>query len=352
MSPRTLTFIAGLVIGGVVTLVAARLMVSDPDDRESPEVARLLAENSDFEQQLGALEDTLEKERTAHREELLAAAETAERHDPAEFVRPDPMIEDEPAAADPPAAGGPPTGKEITAAMRKFGSRLQSIILGRGGEAVAEIRELFARIDAKDLQKIIERYGEEDDMQIKIVMAHALAQSGRPEAIEALRKIVLDPNRAFTDRRFVAHGLAFVDDPELQPLLLEIGRNDPDRGARANASFGLARAGSEEGLSLYAAATDEAFREKDPAAMQYLSGFYLLGDKALPLVRERLETYEDPQSRLMLIQLVKKGKDLESIAILHRLASDPDAGQAVQEEARKAIEAIEAPDEEEEQRER
>jgi hypothetical protein len=344
MSPRTLIFIAGLVLGGVVTLVAVRLSGGDAPAQDGREAARLAARNSELEQRLEALEKTVERERVAHREELLAAAAAPGEPGGTEIAPAGPIVPDEPAVPEVPVAGAPPTVTEIEAAMMKFGSSLQSIIMGQGGEAAAEFREFFKRVEAKDLAAILERYGQEDDMGKKIVMAHALAQSGRPEVIEALREIVLDRNNAFTDRRFVAHGLAFVDDPSLQPLLLEVGRNDPDRGVRANASFGLARTGSEEGLSLYAAATDEAFKEKDPAAMQYLSGFYLLGDKALPQVRERLVTYEDPQSRLMLIQLVKQEKDRESLPILQQLERDPKAGQAVQEEARKAIKAIEAPD--------
>ncbi len=344
MSQKTLIFVAGLLIGGAVTLVAASISSDDSGSADGPEIARLSALNSELEQQRDALKTTLEREREAHREELLAAANVLDQ-DPAGTVESGSMIADEPAEPGDSAAAGPPTMDEIVEEMKKFGNKLQGVILGQDNEAAVELRAFFARVSPEDLAKLIDRYGEEGDMGKKIVLAHVLAQSGRPEAIEALRKIVLDRTLAFTDRRYVAHGLAFVDDPDLQPLLLEVGRNDPDRGARANASFGLARAGVEEGISLYAAAVDEAFEEKDPAAMQYLSGFYLLGEKALPHVRERLDTYKEPQTRVVLIELVKKEKDRESLPILHRLSNDPEAGQAVQEAARQAIDIIEAPDE-------
>ncbi len=344
MSQKTLIFVAGLLIGGAVTLVAASLSSDDSGSTGDREATRLSAVNSELEQQRDALKATLEKEREAHREELLAAANVPDPA-PTEIEEPGPVIADEAAEPEDPAAAGPPTMDEIVEEMKKFGGKLQGVIVGQGDEAAAELRAFFARVSPEDLAKLIDRYGEEGDMGKKIVLAHVLAQSGRPEAIEALRKIVLDRTLAFTDRRYVAHGLAFVDDPELQPLLLEVGRNDPDRGARANASFGLARAGVEEGISLYAAAVDEAFREKDPAAMNYLSGFYLLGKKALPQIRERLDTYREPQTRIVLIELLKKEKDRESLPILHQLSNDPEAGQAVQEAARQAIDVIEAPDE-------
>lgn len=344
MSNGAVSFVAGLVIGAAITLVVVNLNGSEEPDGDGGDAARLLAKNTDLEQQLKALESTLETERTAHQEELLAAASASEP-DHVDVEQCGPMIEDAPAEPEVPAAGGPPTMEEIAVAMRDFRGQLEKIIRGTGDEAAAELREFFARVDGEAMAKVLERYEQEDNMQAKLIMSHVLAQSGRPEAIARLREIILDQNVAFTDRRLVSHGLAFVGDPALEPLLLEVGRNDPDRGVRANASFGLARTGSEEGLSLYAAATDEAFREKDPAAIEYLSGFSLLGEKALPQIRERLVTYEDPQSRMVLIQLVKKQKDRESLPILQQLERDPKAGQAVQEEARKAIDAIEAPDE-------
>lgn len=350
MSPKTLTFIVGLLLGAAVTLVVAKVRIGDDEDVLSPEVARLTAENSDLLQRIQALADTFEEERTALREELLAASKALEEHHPDEIEQHPPTIEDEPAPTDLPAAGAPPTEEEVGAAIKKFRMQLGSIIQGQeqGQEAAAELQELFARVDAETMQKILDRYGEEDDLNAKLILAHALAQSRRPEATEMLEGIVLDRNNGFMERRLASHGLAFVDDPELTPFLLDIARNDPERGIRANASFGLARAGSEEGIAIYAAATDEAFKEKDPAAIGYLGGFSLLGKKGLPVVRERLVTYEDPQIRIMLIQVVREQKDRGSISILRGLENDPKAGQAVQEEARKAIEAIEAPEDPEE----
>ena len=341
MSGKALIFACGLVIGATVTLVGSRMAGDDPVETDDPAVTRLTASLSDLTEERDALQATLEEERETHREALLLAEQEMEAM-PVAPVPDVPTIVDEPVEV---AAAGPPTSDEIEAALKKFGPQLQSIILGHGDEAVAELRAFFARVPLKDLNRIIDHYGEVSDMGEKIVLAHALAQSGRPEAIEALRKIVLDRNRAFLDRRFVSHDLAFVDDPELHPLLLEVGQNDPDRGARANASFGLARAGVEEGYELYAKATDDAFAAKDPAAMQYLSGFMLLGKKAMPQVRERLETYQDPQTRVMLIEMVKKEKDRESLPALYRLSNDLEAGQSVQEAARRAIELISAPDE-------
>jgi HEAT repeats len=341
MTEKLILFFAGLAVG-VAGILALNAMTDDeagiPDGREA---ARLSTENADLKAGNQELRQTLEREREEFQQDLAAVRREAQQA-LAEIVPAAPVTPEVPTGAD----LGRPSEAQIEAAMREFAGSLQGVIMGEGDEAKRKLREFFARVDAADLALVVERYKNESDMEVKIVIAHALAQSGRPEAIEALTDIILDRNRAFTDRRFVAHGLAFTGNPDLHPLLLDVATNDPDRGTRANAAFGLARDGVDEGLKAYAAATDEAFAEQDPAAMQYLSGFYLLGKPALPYIRERLDTYKEPQTRVTLIQLVKKEKDREALPVLTRLVNDPTAGKAVQDAARQAIELITAPEEE------
>ena len=125
------------------------------------------------------------------------------------------------------------------------------------------------------------------------------------------------------------------------PILEQVARNDDDRGARANAAFGLARRGHDEGFEIYAKATDEAFEAKDPEALQYLGGFMLLGNDGLPAVRERLTTYTGRQARLVLIEVVRSNKDREAIPALRALVDDPDTDKSVRDNAEKAIKEIE-----------
>ena len=72
----------------------------------------------------------------------------------------------------------------------------------------------------------------------------------------------------------------------LEPFLTERARNLSDEGARANLAFGLAQRGVEEGVQLYFEMTDAVFERKDPVALVYMSGFALMGEKALPSIRE------------------------------------------------------------------
>jgi HEAT repeat protein len=169
------------------------------------------------------------------------------------------------------------------------------------------------------------------------VLAHAFAQSGDPLALKALEDTLKDPDRGLIDHRVAAHGLAFTDLESVVPTLRQTAKEDPDQGARANAAFGLARRGDSEGMALYAAATDEAFEKRDPAAIQYLSGFALLGKKAVPVMRERLSTYEDKQAKIVLIELLKDQKDVESVPVLRKLAADSETDPDVRKAAEQAL---------------
>ena len=159
----------------------------------------------------------------------------------------------------------------------------------------------------------------------------------------SLEELVVKREKSFVDRRSATHGLAFTGDATLDPALLQIARTDEDRGVRANASFGPARNGSDEGLRLYAAATDEAFEKSDPLAVAYLQGFALLGKKAAAVVRERLgsPTYAERQTRLILIGVAKSNRDREAVNALRSIAEDQSADAAVQAAAASAISEIE-----------
>ena len=130
------------------------------------------------------------------------------------------------------------------------------------------------------------------------------------------------------------------EDPGLEPLLLEVARNHKETGASANAAFGLARRGIEEGIELYMAATDQAFEEGQPEAIQYLSGLPLIGEKAKPYVRERLLTYKSETALLTLIEIVKALKDEKAIEQLQELAYDASRPVSIQKAAKGAIEAL------------
>ena len=236
---------------------------------------------------------------------------------------------------------GPVTDEEIEKEISAWAGSFQSFVMGKGDESVERLRAFFKRGGTPLIKKLMEKYDDpSEDMGLRVVIGHALAQSNDPDALEHLKSKLRDPDLGMLEHRFAAHALAFSSAEGLEPFLTEVARNNKDSGARANAAFGLARRGSEEGINLYFSITDEAFEKGDPAAMQYMSGFMLIGKKARPGMRERLLTYKDAQSKIMLIEILKGLKDKGALANLNKLAYDPAQPIAVQNAAQAAIKAI------------
>jgi hypothetical protein len=284
------------------------------------------------------VEETLERRRpTAHPRETVPPGAL-----PA-TVRPDTQA---PAAAD--EAGsvepkGPPTDKEFHEGLSEFGANLRHLIVGdeKGREAVDALRELLERAGPERLARLIERFGDDtEEMGARVVIAHVLAQSNDPQAIAVLAKNLRDPASGLLEKRFASHALAFSDADGVEEVLREVATGGGETGARANAAFGLARRGSDEGVHLYFEATDEAFDAGDPGALQYLGGLRLLGDRALPGVRERLTTYTNEQALLVLIGSVKAAHDQQSRPILERLAFDTTQPVSIQRAAQGAIRVL------------
>ncbi|MHC4472898.1 MAG: HEAT repeat domain-containing protein [Planctomycetota bacterium] len=335
MSEKILPFLCGLVVGVGGALVVILAGGEESGKTDDLKVSKLREEKSALEEKLHVAR--LENEAF---EERLVAVE-AERVKPAEAPAAGAPAVAEPAVEPVAKSKGPPTEEELEKALEAYVRSLGAVIQGGGEEAKKRLRAFFERVTEEQIAKLFERFKATDGIPVKIGLAHALAQSGRPEAIEMLTELVRDHDLGFLERRFASHGLAFADDDSLVPLLGEVARGDPDLGARANAAFGLARRGLEDGVELYARLTDEAFEAKDPVALQYLGGFMLLGEKGLPAVRERLKTYEDKQAQMLLLEVVKATKDRESLPILQGIVDDPDADKSVRESARNAIRAIE-----------
>ena len=237
---------------------------------------------------------------------------------------------------------GPPTDDEILAALTKFAGSLQASILSDDKSGFEEWRE-FAKRGGKELidKLIAEVNDDEMGFQRRVIRAHALAQTLDPRAIEALSKPLKDPDATMLELRSSSHALAFAETDAVVPILEQTARHCSDIGARANAAFGLAQRGREEGYVLYMDATDAAFEKKDPAAIQYLSGFFLLGEKAYPYVRERLQTYTDPQAKLFLIEILKGKNDTGAIPHLKALLEDPNQDEGTRKAAEAAIRVLE-----------
>ncbi|MHC4549453.1 MAG: hypothetical protein ACYTEZ_11825 [Planctomycetota bacterium] len=330
-------------IGALVALVGAAFLVGwavmpKPDEpkrslrKEARDTAAPRAQLDEAERQLGeerAWRQALEEElATLRKTEAPEAADATE-------------------AAPEDARGGagdaPPTEEEIRTEIRAFGDQLRGLILGTedAKEAARRLREMLQRAGPEIVRKIIDKFQDEaEDMGTRVLLAHVLAQSELPDALEALKSHLRDPDAGILLHRFASHALAFSDAEGLDPFLSEVAHKVADYGARANAAFGLNRRGVEEGIQLYFAATDEAFQASDPAALQYLGGLALMGERAFPGVRERLLTYENKQALLLLIHVAKSNGDRGAIPALEKLAYDSARPVSVQKAAEGALTAL------------
>jgi hypothetical protein len=347
MSAKTLWLCAGLV-GGVLLAIGIQYAV-----REAPEPARAPVEIESLKREVAAARDERGRAQAdlADAQAKLVAAQTANEELRKEIEKAKACMEEgaksSPAPAGKPAEGavktGPPTDEELLKGIDTFGASLQAILTGQGEDAKKELRDLLARAGKHGLDLLLAKFEDDaTDFRMRLFLAHALAQSGNPEAIQELQKVLADPDAGLVELRLATHGLAFSDAPGLDDSLLAVARNTADTGARANAAFGLARRKNAEGLDLYLKATDEAMANRDPAGLQYLGGFMMLGDEALPAIRQRLLTYTEPQSLVMLIEILKQRGDTGALENLRKLSADRGRPEAIRKSADGAIKVLEA----------
>lgn len=340
MGTRLAWALAGVAVGVVITLAvestvepAARPLRAPPPDRqEALRAADLQRENEKLKADVTAL-----RQRTT---ELAATVEQQqEQLQAAEAGAPEPPEVDPAGAA--PQSPTAITDEEIEAEIEAFGQALGQIIQGGGEAAKQRLRAFLARGGEAVIAKLADKFKDESAaIGVRVAAAHALAQSGDPDALEELKSTLRDPDAGMLLHRFASHGLAFSDAEGLETILTVTARRAQDLGARANAAFGLARRGTEEGIPLYMEITDEAIERGDPAGLQYLGGVTLLGEKAFPAMRERLLTYKEPQALLLLIEVLKGKGDRGAIPNLEKLAYDASRPVAVQRSAEAAIKAL------------
>ena len=336
MGSKLALLATGIAAGVIAALVVQSLTKHEekgarsarPDVAQAERVTQLERENDQLNETVAQMTSQVGE----LQEKLTAAEARAEKAAPPK--KPD---------AAPVDTSKPPTDEEIEAELKAFGNSLQQIIRGRpGAEAVKKrLREFLERGGKPVLDKLIE--GWQDDARgyiPRLIAAHALAQSGNVDALESLKAVLRDPDSGMLAQRTAAHGLAFSDAEGLDTVLSQTAHNAKDTGARANAAFGLARRGVDEGVTLYMEITDEVLEKGDPAALQYLGGFALLNDKALPGMRDRLLSYKEPQTVLTLIEILKARKDKGAVPNLKKLAYDSSQPVSVQKAAQGALKAL------------
>lgn len=344
MKANYLFFALGCLLGGLVLGLIIKRSVGEeatPRDESGHDIAfqTALRELEDLrtEHEAARARAEVQKERVRELEEQLAKARMTSK-----------LTEDTPTPkADEPAeeklVARVPTEDDLRKAIEEFAPNLQLLILGRpaGKEAAKKLRAVLSAGGEKAIRAIIGKFEDASvPLQQRVVLAHVLGQSEDPIAIEALEKQLRDPDAGLMVKRFASHGLAFSDAEGIDAFLAQTARQADDLGVRANSAFGLQRRGVAEGVELYFAATDGAFAKKDPAALQYLGGIQLMGDKAKPYVRERLGTYQEEQALLVLISMTQSMNDKEAVPALEKLAYDASRPKSVQDSAKGAIEAL------------
>ncbi|MHC4550589.1 MAG: hypothetical protein ACYTEZ_17640 [Planctomycetota bacterium] len=333
-----LAWLATGLAGGVLATLGVRAAIEEPepsprsaapDRTEVPRLAALERDNTALAARVAALE--------RHNAELTAqVAEQQDQIEAAEECGPEEMPE-----ATPPEAPAPLTAKEVQAELDAFGQALVQIIQGGGQEAIQRLRAFLAREGEPVIRQMIDGFADDaTEIGRRVVLAHALAQSGHPVAIKALENTLYDPEAGMLLHRFASHGLAFSDADGIDTVLSVTAHKNADLGARANAAFGLARRGVDEGLPLYMDLTDQAIEKGDPAALQYLGGVTLLGKEAYPAMRERLLVYKEPQALLLLIEVLKARGDKGAVPNLEKLAYDASRPVAVQRAAAGALKVL------------
>jgi len=336
MGMKLAWLVAGATAGVVVTLLVqfavkpeARTTRSPPSDRtEALQLAELVRENEELQADVAVLREqaTSLSMELAQKEKQLEEANLPKAADRPE-EQPDELA--------------PPTEEEIKAEMQAFGQALGQIVQGGGEEAKKRLRAFLARGGKALIDALVDKFGDEtSEIGVRVVAAHALAQSGDPDALEALKSTLRDPDAGMLMHRFASHGLAFSDAEGLETILSLTAHKAEDLGARANAAFGLARRGTDEGIPLYMATVDEALETGDPAGLQYLGGVTLLGEKAYPAMRERLLIYKEPQALLLLIEVLKARGDQGAIPNLEKLAFDSTRPVSIQKSAEAALQVL------------
>lgn len=342
---RTLWLCAGL-LGGVLLTLGIRHALKRPEEaprakagHKAPaeareDVLRLQMELDKAEvEKAKAVQEGMEALARIH--QLLEDNEELRR-------RVGPAREPPGAAAPPSAPAAPPTDEEIMKAVGDFGAALGEIMQGGGEEAKKDIRDLFARGGRPAVDLLVAKFEDDaTDIGLRVAIAHALAQSGNQGAIASLTGVLADPEAGMLELRLASHGLAFTDAEGIDDSLLRVAHQASDTGARANAAFGLARRKNPEGIGLYMKATDEALANRDPTALAYLGGFTLLGDDALPLLRERLLTYTEPQAAITLIEILKARGDKGAVENLRKLAADAGRDASIRKSAEGALRVLE-----------
>jgi len=344
MSGKTIWLCVGLA-GGVLLTLLVQVLLAPAETQE----------RADTQQQALAqrlVDQTAELDRTRSQlaeAQTHAAAVTQERDALKQKLAEAGAMEPEPAGKPAEGAGAPEppaelTDKEILAQVSAFGSALGSIIRG-SGDVTAQLdalHEMFERGGPRVVKFLAAKLDDDTvDISTRSLVAHALAQSGNPDAIAVLEAMLEDPDKGMLAHRLASHGLAFSPAEGVESVLLKVARDEAmDSGARANSAFGAARRGSEEGIGLYMGLTDKALASGDPAGLQYLGGVMLLGPKVLPQARQRLLTYTEPQSLLLLIEILKQKRDKDAVPNLEQLAYDAHRPESVQKAAQAALQVL------------
>jgi HEAT repeat protein len=170
-------------------------------------------------------------------------------------------------------------------------------------------------------------------------LAAALLEGTKdPSAIPALAEsLKLDKDPIV--RRMSSHALAVLENPAAEDPLRAAMTGDKDWGVRANAAYGVAKLGRDDGLRLLRQAYESGDTPPE-YRIPILGGLADVADPSTaPLFRKILAEAPDESYLLLAIHALEKMKDVQSLPELQRVAAD-DHPETIKQAAQKAVEAL------------
>jgi hypothetical protein len=243
-------------------------------------------------------------------------------------------------AAERVAAGPPPT---IDAALDRFYRYMEATSSGEGRERWQRSRELLEELRAmgdvagKALMQVLASGTDSDERRTAARLLGALKV---PESLPVLRDII-DKDHDVLLRRAAASGLRQLQTPESIPVMEHILANPgDDRMVRLSAAYGLAEANRPLGVSgltqIFAESTADG-RGRDLAFRALAS---LKDERALPFMRQVVDSGIEPNYRLRAIQYVTAQNDTQALGALSVVMNSPVEQASIRDAARQAYRAL------------
>ncbi len=174
----------------------------------------------------------------------------------------------------------------------------------------------------------------------RVLAAAILEKLGDRHAIPALDQALNDEDVLV--RRMASHALATLDDDGAIAALERAMYDDRDWGVRANAAYGLARLGRQQGIDALRRFYEDA--SIDPASkLAVLGGMAEVGEIGYADIFRPLLTDEHAELtyRLLALHWAARARDAQTRDAIEQMVRDPRTPPSLREAARRALAVIE-----------